>query len=50
MMVVGLYFMVAHNFMIWIISLATVSLNWLGSSDNFPPMCTKESLMVLGDC
>ena len=50
MMMVALYFMVAHHFMIRIISLATVSLLWLCSSGNFPPMCTKASLVVLDDC
>ena len=49
MMVVALYLMVALQFIIWIISMDTVSLLWLGSSANFPPMCTKASLTVLED-
>ena len=38
------------HFMIRIISLATVSFPWLGSLDNFPPMCIEAYLMVLNDC
>ena len=47
MMMLDPHLMVDRHFMIRIISLATVSLLWLGSSDNFPPMCTKTSLMLL---
>ena len=50
MMMLALHLVVDCHFMIRIISLATVSLLWLGSSANFPQMCTKASLMVLGDC
>ena len=49
MMMLALHLMVDRHFMIRIISLDTVSLLWLGSSDNLPPMCTKASLMVLND-
>ena len=50
MMMVALHLKVAHHFMIQIISLAAVSLLWLGGLANFPPMCIKVSLMVLDDC
>ena len=50
MMMLALHLVVDRHFMIRIISLATVSLLWLGSSANFPPMCTKASLMVLDGC
>ena len=50
MMMVSLHLMLSCHFMIQIISLDTVSLLLLVSSDNFPPMCTKTSLMVLDDC
>ena len=49
MIMLVLHLMVDRHFMNWIISLDTVSLLWLGSSDNFPPMCTKVSLMLLDD-
>ena len=49
MMMLDLQFIVDCHFMICIISLYAVSLLWLGSSANFPPMCTKEFLMVLDD-
>ena len=50
MMMLDLHLVVHRHFMIRIISLATVSLLWLGHSASFPPMRTKESLMVLDDC
>ena len=50
MMMIALHLMVAIHFKIKIISLATVSLLWLGSLANFPPIRTKESLTVLDDC
>ena len=50
MIMLSLQLMVDFNFMIQIISLATVSLLWLVSSTNLPPMCTKASLIVLDDC
>ena len=50
MMMLDIHLMVDHHFMIWIIYMATVSLLWLGTSANFPPICTKASLVVLGDC
>ena len=50
MMMLALHLVVDRHFMIRIISLATVSLLWLGSSANFTPMCTKASLMVLDIC
>ena len=49
MMMLALHLMVDFHFMIWIISLATVSFLWLDSSENFLPTCTKASLMVLDD-
>ena len=49
-MMVALDLMVAHHFMIRIISLDTVSFLWLGSLDTFTPMYTKVSFMVLDDC
>ena len=50
MMMLALHLGVDRHFRIQIISLATVSLRLLGSSANFPSMCTKASLMVLGYC
>ena len=50
MMMLALHLMAYRHFMILIIYLATVSLLWLVSSADFPPMCTKESFMVLNDC
>ena len=50
MMMLALHLVVDRHFMIQIISLDTVSLLWLGSSANFPPMCTKASLMMLDGC
>ena len=50
MMMLALHLVVDRHFMIRIISLATVSLLWVGSSANFPPMCTKAPLMVLDGC
>ena len=41
---------VARHFMIRIISLATVSILWLGCLSNLPTMFTKAYLMVLDDC
>ena len=49
MMMLALHFMVALHFMICIISLATVSLLWLDTSANCPPMGKKEYLEVLDD-
>ena len=50
MMMLALHLVVDFHFMIWIISLATVSLFWSGSSANFPPTCTKAYLIVLDGC
>ena len=50
MMILTLHFMVDYHFMIQIVSLDNVSLLWLGILVNFPPICTKASLMVLDDC
>ena len=50
MIMVALHFMAYYHFVIFIISLANVSLLWLVSSANFTEMCTKASLRVLDDC
>ena len=50
MMMLAIQFMVAFTFMISIVSLDNVSILWLGSSADFPQICTKASLMVLDDC
>ena len=50
MMMLALHLVVDHNFMIRIIYLANVSLFLLHSLENFTPMYTKLSLMVLDDC
>ena len=49
MMMLALHLMVARQFMILVIYLATVSLLGLGSFVSFPLTCTKLSLMVLDD-
>ena len=49
MMMLSPHLVVDRYFIIRIISLATVSLPWLGSLANFSTMSTKASLMVLGD-
>ena len=49
-MTLALHLGVDRHFRIRIISLDTVSLWVLGNPDNLPPRCTKEPLMVLGDC
>ena len=46
-MMLALHLMIDRHFMIRIISLSTVSLPWLGSLVNFPPICTKTCLIVL---